>query len=126
MIKSSCLVKGQCKIILMVKSQSKYLAGQHFDRGQRSEYRIYQSATPLYCYITVWIPMRLKTIQFLAFCQQLATLCYYVDASIQINVLTPAPTCFSSIQRKLIQSCHENILNISLQLALILWNPMNK
>ena len=32
--------------ILVVKSQSKYLAGQHFDRGRRSEYRIYRSVTP--------------------------------------------------------------------------------
>ena len=47
MIKNSCLFKGQFKIILVVKSQSKYLASQHFDRGQRSEYRIYWSATPL-------------------------------------------------------------------------------
>ena len=31
-IKSSYLIKGQCKFILVVKSQSKYLAGQHFDR----------------------------------------------------------------------------------------------
>ena len=38
-IKSSCLVKGQRKIMLLVKSQSKYLAGQHFDQGQRSEYK---------------------------------------------------------------------------------------
>ena len=41
------LVKGQRKFILVVKSQSKYLAGQHFDRGRRSEYRIYRSVTPL-------------------------------------------------------------------------------
>ena len=47
MIKSSYLVKGQGKFILVVKSQSKYLAGQHFDQGRRSEYRIYQSVTPL-------------------------------------------------------------------------------
>ena len=46
-IKSSYLVKGQRKFILVVKSQSKYLAGQHFDRGRRSEYRIYRSVTPL-------------------------------------------------------------------------------
>ena len=49
-IKSSCLVKGQCKSILVVKSQSKYLAGQHFDWGQRSEYRIYWSTTCLQRY----------------------------------------------------------------------------
>ena len=42
------LVKGQRKFILVVKSQSKYLAGQHFDRGRRSEYRIYRSVTPLH------------------------------------------------------------------------------
>ena len=47
MIKSGYLVKGQRKVILVVKSQSKYLAGQHFDQGRRSEYRIYRSATPL-------------------------------------------------------------------------------
>ena len=47
MIRSSYLVKGQREFILMVKSQSKYLAGQHFDRGRRSEYRIYRSVTPL-------------------------------------------------------------------------------
>ena len=47
MIKSSYLVNGQRKFILVVKSQSKYLAGQHFDRGRRSEYRIYRSVTPL-------------------------------------------------------------------------------
>ena len=49
MIKTSYLVKGQRKFILVVKSQSKYLAGQHFDRGRRSEYRIYRSVTPLLC-----------------------------------------------------------------------------
>ena len=48
MIKSSYLVKGQRKFIVVVKSQSKYLAGQHFDRGRRSEYRIYRSVTPCY------------------------------------------------------------------------------
>ena len=47
MITSSYLVKGQRKFMLVVKSQSKYLAGQHFDRGRRSEYRIYRSVTPL-------------------------------------------------------------------------------
>ena len=31
MINNGCLVKGQRKIILVVKSQSKYLASQHFD-----------------------------------------------------------------------------------------------
>ena len=41
------LVKGQRKFILVVKSQSKNLAGQHFDRGWRLEYRIYRSVTPL-------------------------------------------------------------------------------
>ena len=46
MIKSCYLVKGQRKFILVVKSQSKYLAGQHFDQGRRPEYRIYQSVTP--------------------------------------------------------------------------------
>ena len=45
--KSSCLLKGECKIILLFKSQSKYLADQHFDRGRRLEYRMYQSVTPL-------------------------------------------------------------------------------
>ena len=30
-IKTGCLVKHQCKIILLVKSQSKYLADQQFD-----------------------------------------------------------------------------------------------
>ena len=29
--KSNCIVKGQTKIIHLVKSQSKYLAGQKFD-----------------------------------------------------------------------------------------------
>ena len=48
MIRSCYLVKGQCKFILVVKSRSKYLAGQRFDRGRRSEYRIYRSVTPLY------------------------------------------------------------------------------
>ena len=45
MIKSSYLFKGQRKFILVVKSQTKYLAGQHFDRGRRSEYRIYRNVT---------------------------------------------------------------------------------
>ena len=36
------LVKGQHNIILLVKSQSKYLAGQHSDRERRSECRIYE------------------------------------------------------------------------------------
>ena len=48
MIKCSYLVKGKRKFILVVKSQSKYLAGQHFDRGRRLEYRIYRSVTPLH------------------------------------------------------------------------------
>ena len=39
-IKSSCLVKGQHKISLVIKSQSNYLAGQHFDREQRLQYKI--------------------------------------------------------------------------------------
>ena len=52
MIKSSYLIKGQRKFILVVKSQSKYLAGQHFDRGQRSEYRIYRSVTPLILFLS--------------------------------------------------------------------------
>ena len=39
MIKSCYQVKGQRKFILVVKSQSKYLVGQHFDRGRRSVYR---------------------------------------------------------------------------------------
>ena len=47
MIKSSYLVKSQRKFILVVKSQSEYLAGQHFDRGRRSKYSIYRSVTPL-------------------------------------------------------------------------------
>ena len=34
-------VKGQASFLVEVKSQSKYLAGQKFDRGRRSEYRIY-------------------------------------------------------------------------------------
>ena len=54
MINSSCLVKGQHKITLLVKSQSKYIAGQHFDQGRRLEYRIYQSATPLVCQSHNW------------------------------------------------------------------------
>ena len=47
-IKIGCLGKGQHKIILLVKNQSKYLAGQHFDRGRRLEYRLYRSTTPLH------------------------------------------------------------------------------
>ena len=47
-IKSICQVKGQPEIIHPVKSQSKYLVSQAFDRGRRSEYMIYWSATPLY------------------------------------------------------------------------------
>ena len=42
------LVKVQRKFILVVQSQSKYLADQHFDRGRRSECRIYRSVTPLF------------------------------------------------------------------------------
>ena len=41
--------QSQPKIICPLKSQSKYLSSQTFDRGQRSEYRIYWSATPLIC-----------------------------------------------------------------------------
>ena len=47
MIKGCYLVKGQHKFIVVVKSQSEYLAGQHFDRGRRLEYSIYRSVTPL-------------------------------------------------------------------------------
>ena len=43
------IVKGQGKIILLVKSQSKYLVGKHFDWWRRSEYRIYRNAIPLIC-----------------------------------------------------------------------------
>ena len=32
----------------VVKSQNRYLASQHIDQGQRSEYSIYQSTIPLY------------------------------------------------------------------------------
>ena len=47
-IKSICQVKGQPEINNLVKSQSKYLVSQTFERGWRSEYMIYRSATPLY------------------------------------------------------------------------------
>ena len=47
-IKSSCLVKGQSKITFLVKNQSKYQVGQHFNQGRRLEYRIYRSVTPLF------------------------------------------------------------------------------
>ena len=49
-------IKGQSKIILLVKSQSILAVipavigqhrGQHFDRGRRSQYRIYRSVTPV-------------------------------------------------------------------------------
>ena len=46
-IKTSCLVKDQSKIIFLVNSQSKYLVGPHFNLGRRSEDTIYRSATPL-------------------------------------------------------------------------------
>ena len=47
-IKNICQVKGQPEIIHPVKNQSKCLVSQSFDLGRRSEYMIYQSATPLY------------------------------------------------------------------------------
>ena len=42
------IVKGQSSIIFLVKSQSKYLAGQTFDQEQRLEYMMYRSIAPLH------------------------------------------------------------------------------
>ena len=40
-VRKSDAVKGQALCLVEVKSQSKYLAGQKFDRGRILEYRIY-------------------------------------------------------------------------------------
>ena len=40
-LEKSDAVKGQASFLVEVKSQSKYLAGQKFDRGRRLEFRIY-------------------------------------------------------------------------------------
>ena len=45
--RSRVSVKSKVNLILFTR-QSKYLVSQSFDLGRRSEYMIYQSATPLF------------------------------------------------------------------------------
>jgi len=41
------MVKSQVQFLVKVKSQDLFFEFDNFDRGQRSEYRIYWCATPL-------------------------------------------------------------------------------